>query len=71
MTAARRPARPAEATGGIGALVTAAAALLGAPTEVVAIVGTAAGLLPGVVTYAVAHGGVSGLLRAVWKGERS
>lgn len=61
--------RPAETTGGLAGLATALAALFGADTATVAIVGTIAGLLPSAVTLLVTHGGVRGVLRAVWRGR--
>lgn len=65
----RASARPAETTGGLAGLATALAALLGADTLTVAVVGTAAGLLPAAVTLLVAHGGIRGVLRALWRGR--
>lgn len=61
--------RPAETTGGLGALATAIAVALGASTAVVAAAGIAAGLLPAAVTLLVVHGGVRGVLRALWRGR--
>lgn len=65
--------RPAETTGGIGAVATAIVALAGASPEVVGIVGTLAGLLPAVVTLLVTllvtHGGIRGVARAIWGGR--
>lgn len=69
---ARKPVvqhRPAEATGGVGALATAIAAIAGADVEVVAAVGIAAGLLPAVVTYMVDHGGLLGTFRLILRGR--
>lgn len=61
--------RPAETTGTFAGLATALAALLGADTTTVAVVGTAAGLLPAAVTLLVTHGGLRGVLRALWAGR--
>ena len=59
----RAKARPAEATGGIAASITALALALGASTGLVAALGILAGLLPAAVTLLVANGG----LRGAWK----
>lgn len=61
--------RPAETTGGLAAIATAIAALAGASTTLVAVIGTAAGALPIAVTYLVNHGGISGVVRALWRGR--
>jgi hypothetical protein len=61
--------RPAETAGGLGAVVTALAALLGASTETVAAVGVIAGVLPGGVTWVVSNGGVAGLWWRFWRGR--
>lgn len=61
--------RPAETTGGIAAAATAVAALLGGSTELVAVIGTLAGLLPALVTAVVANGGVRGVIRVIWRGR--
>ena len=53
--------RPAETGGGIAGVACAIAALLGASTELVAVIGTTAGLLPGAVTWLVATGGLVAL----------
>lgn len=67
----RPRSRPAEATGGLAAVVTAIVALAGASTEVVAIVGTLAGLLPSAVTLLVANGGLRGAWRLLRDGHRA
>ncbi len=64
-------ARPAETAGGLAGVATAVAALLGASTEAVAIVGTVAGFAPGLVTWLVGHGGVRGAVGALWRGRRA
>lgn len=61
-------ARPAETTGGLVGLATAITALLGGSVELVAVIGTVAGLVPAVVTYLVLHGGLLGVWRTVWRG---
>lgn len=63
--------RPAETTGALAAAATALAALAGANTNTVAAIGTLAGLLPSLVTYLVANGGIRGLARRVWFGRRA
>lgn len=61
--------RPAEVTGATGAVALLLAAVLGVESETVIVaLGVAAGLLPGLVTLLVAHGGVRGVLRLVWRG---
>lgn len=72
MTVKKKPSiihRPAEVTSGITGMATGIAALLGAGTETVAIVGTAAGILPTVVTYLVSHGGIAGAIRLITRGK--
>lgn len=61
--------RPAETTGVTAGLATAVAALAGASTTTVAIVGTIAGLLPAAVTLLVSNGGIRGVMRALWRGR--
>jgi hypothetical protein len=62
--------RPAEATGGLAAVITAIVALAGGSTEVVAIVGTLAGMLPSAVTLLVTHGGLRGVWRRLMNGDQ-
>lgn len=61
--------RPAEVTGGLAALATAITALAGGGVELVTIIGTAAGLLPAVVTYLVSHGGLLGVWHEILRGR--
>ncbi|EHN09196.1 hypothetical protein PAI11_40030 [Patulibacter medicamentivorans] len=61
--------RPAETTAAGGGLLAVVAALLGLPVEVVAAIAAVGGALPGVVSWLVDHGGVRGVLRAVWAGR--
>ena len=61
--------RPAEKAGGLGALASAVSLAAGWPVEVVAACGIAAGLLPGLVTYIVDHGGLRGVIRSLWWGR--
>lgn len=60
--------RPAEAAGGVGAAATAIALAFDASTAVVGAVGIVAGLVPAVVTWLVANGGVRGAVRRLWRG---
>ncbi|WP_210492278.1 hypothetical protein [Patulibacter sp. SYSU D01012] len=61
-------ARPAETSGVGGGVATILAYVLGASPEVIAALGVIAGALPAVVTWLVAHGGIRGTLRALWRG---
>lgn len=61
--------RPAETTGGLVGVVTALAALLGADTQTVAILGTVAGLIPALVTLLVNNGGLRGVGRLLLRGR--
>lgn len=61
--------RPAETAGGLVGVATAIVALAGGSLELVAVVGTAAGLVPSVVTFLVDHGGIRGVLRSLWAGR--
>ena len=61
-----RPAETAGAAAGTGGIIAALAA-----HNWLAVGLAAVGYLPAVVTFVVTHGGVSGLLRSVWKGGRS
>lgn len=65
----RAKARPAEATGGAGASITALAFALGASTGVVAALGILAGMLPAAVTLLVANGGLVGVWRRLLHGD--
>lgn len=62
-----RPAETAGAAGAIGVLVGRIAGV-NDPT-VLAYIGAAVGLIPGVVTFVVSNGGVRGLLGKVWRGK--
>jgi hypothetical protein len=46
--------RPAETVGGIGAVISAVGAILGAPSKVVQVVAIIAASLPAIVTWLVA-----------------
>lgn len=61
--------RPAETGGGLAALATGIAAVAGASTTAVALAGVAAGLMPGTITWLVAHGGLRGACTALWRGR--
>jgi hypothetical protein len=64
----RAKARPAEATGGVGASITALALALGASGGVVAALGILSGLLPAAVTLLVANGGLKGAWKRLLNG---
>lgn len=72
MSAPRRlPARrPAESTGALGAMVTVIAAAAGASTTLVAVLGAISAAAPAGVTWLVGHGGIRGVARALWGGQR-
>lgn len=59
-----RPAETAGATVGFGGIVAGIAA-----HNPLAAALAASGLVPGAVTFVVAHGGVRGVLGALWRGQ--
>ena len=59
--------RPAESAGAASAVVALAAAI--AAGNELAAVAALVGLVPAAVTFAVNHGGVRGLARALWRGK--
>ena len=62
--------RPAETSGGLGAVALLAAYVLGVDDpEQVVILGAAIGLLPGFVTLFVANGGIRGIVKLMWRGR--
>ncbi len=61
---------PAEYGGGFGALVTALGYAAGFSAGWIAVAGIAAGLAPAAVTYVVNHGGIKGVLSALWNGVK-
>jgi Fe2+ transport system protein FeoA len=60
----RRPAESAGAAAGVGGAIAAIAA-----HNTLAAALAAVGLVPGAVTWLVAHGGLSGALRTLWRGR--
>lgn len=62
--------RPAETTAAGGGAIAVIAAALGADAQQVAAIAAVGGLLPAAVTWLVEHGGIRGLARRVWGGER-
>jgi hypothetical protein len=64
--------RPAESTAGVGAVALLAAYVLGVTdSQVIACMGAGLGLIPAGVTLVVDGGGISGLLRNVWRGRKT
>lgn len=61
---------PAEYGGGLGALVTAFMYAAGFSAGWITFAGIAAGLIPAAVTYVVNHGGIKGVLTALWQGPK-
>lgn len=62
----RRPAEKAGASA--GGLVALVAALQG--HDLVAALAAASALVPSAVTYVLTHGGVRGIARGLWSGNR-
>jgi hypothetical protein len=64
--------RPAESTAGVGAVALLIAYVLGVTDpQVVACLGAGLGLIPAMVTLLVDGGGISGLLRNLWRGRKT
>lgn len=62
--------RPAELAGASGAIALLVARLLGVTDpDVLISASTVIGLLPAAVTLVVAHGGIAGALRRLWRGK--